>query len=199
MDASTRTASKKARRLSCVYCHCRILHFNIRATVLHPTSAKMTDLQFAGKSGSLYWINYTSTSWGLEFRERAFRKTCILTYILCGCQCSVWLDRISAKAIMGSNSKSLDGIAEIEPPFKFPFCLVWTQLPLISWILPMIGHVGLCDSKGTIYDFAGTQFVNTGKLSFGHPLRWFSFQCATTSQYNLIRPVKEGNFGFTFF
>ncbi len=27
---------------------------------------------------------------------------------------------------------------------RFPFCLVWTPLPLISWFLPMIGHTGIC-------------------------------------------------------
>jgi hypothetical protein len=26
----------------------------------------------------------------------------------------------------------------------YPFCIVWTPLPLISWFLPFIGHVGIC-------------------------------------------------------
>ena len=25
---------------------------------------------------------------------------------------------------------------------KFPFCIVWTPLPCLSWICPIIGHVG---------------------------------------------------------
>lgn len=27
---------------------------------------------------------------------------------------------------------------------RYPFCIVWTPLPLISWILPCIGHTGIC-------------------------------------------------------
>jgi hypothetical protein len=27
---------------------------------------------------------------------------------------------------------------------RYPFCLVWTPLPIISWILPFIGHTGIC-------------------------------------------------------
>ena len=27
---------------------------------------------------------------------------------------------------------------------RFPFCIVWTPLPLISWVIPIIGHTGIC-------------------------------------------------------
>jgi hypothetical protein len=27
---------------------------------------------------------------------------------------------------------------------RFPYCIVWTPLPLISWIIPVIGHTGIC-------------------------------------------------------
>jgi hypothetical protein len=27
---------------------------------------------------------------------------------------------------------------------RFPYCLVWTPLPLISWVIPIIGHTGIC-------------------------------------------------------
>ena len=27
---------------------------------------------------------------------------------------------------------------------RFPFCIVWTPLPMISWIFPFIGHTGIC-------------------------------------------------------
>ncbi len=27
---------------------------------------------------------------------------------------------------------------------RFPYCIVWTPLPCISWILPFIGHTGIC-------------------------------------------------------
>ena len=27
---------------------------------------------------------------------------------------------------------------------RYPFCIVWTPLPLISYFLPFIGHTGIC-------------------------------------------------------
>ena len=27
----------------------------------------------------------------------------------------------------------------------FPFCIVWTILPCITWFIPLIGHVGICE------------------------------------------------------
>jgi len=27
---------------------------------------------------------------------------------------------------------------------KYPYCIVWTPLPIISWFLPFIGHTGIC-------------------------------------------------------
>lgn len=38
---------------------------------------------------------------------------------------------------------------------RYPFCLVWTPIPLITWLFPFIGHMGIASSKGIIRDFAG--------------------------------------------
>lgn len=27
---------------------------------------------------------------------------------------------------------------------RYPYCIVWTPLPCISWFLPFIGHTGIC-------------------------------------------------------
>jgi hypothetical protein len=27
---------------------------------------------------------------------------------------------------------------------RYPYCIVWTPLPVISWIIPIIGHTGIC-------------------------------------------------------
>ncbi|KDO17647.1 hypothetical protein SPRG_16958, partial [Saprolegnia parasitica CBS 223.65] len=31
---------------------------------------------------------------------------------------------------------------------RFPFCIVWSPLPVITWFLPFIGHMGIGDSHG---------------------------------------------------
>lgn len=36
-----------------------------------------------------------------------------------------------------------------------PMSVVWTTLPGISLLLPVIGHVGIADSKGVTFDFSG--------------------------------------------
>lgn len=37
-------------------------------------------------------------------------------------------------------------IKEINPAYeRYPYCIVWTTLPLISWLLPFIGHTGICE------------------------------------------------------
>lgn len=42
---------------------------------------------------------------------------------------------------------------QIEGFEKYPYCIVWTPIPLLTWILPMVGHMGICKSNGVIYDF----------------------------------------------
>jgi len=38
---------------------------------------------------------------------------------------------------------------------RYPCSIVWGPLPLITWILPFIGHMGICDTQGRVHDFAG--------------------------------------------
>lgn len=42
---------------------------------------------------------------------------------------------------------------------RFPFCLVWTPIPLITWLFPFVGHMGIATSEGIIRDFAGEKFL----------------------------------------
>lgn len=39
--------------------------------------------------------------------------------------------------------------AKIDPKNdRFPFCIVWSPLPVITWFLPFIGHLGIADAQG---------------------------------------------------
>lgn len=55
---------------------------------------------------------------------------------------------------------------------RFPYCLVWTTLPGISAIIPLIGHVGIADSQGIINDFAGPYTISIDNFSFGRPTKF---------------------------
>lgn len=58
----------------------------------------------------------------------------------------------------------------------FPFCLVWTPIPVLTWVLPMLGHLGVADSHGVTYDFAGPYFVGEGHMAFGRTTRYIQLK-----------------------
>lgn len=55
---------------------------------------------------------------------------------------------------------------------KFPCCIVWTPLPVVSWLAPFIGHVGICREDGVVLDFSGSNFVNVDDFAFGAVARY---------------------------
>lgn len=55
---------------------------------------------------------------------------------------------------------------------KFPCCLVWNPLPVVSWLAPFIGHVGICREDGAVLDFSGSYFVNVDDFAFGSVARY---------------------------
>lgn len=55
---------------------------------------------------------------------------------------------------------------------RFPCCVVWTPLPVISWLIPFIGHIGICREDGVILDFAGPNFVCVDNFAFGAVARY---------------------------
>eukprot|EP00126_Sphaerothecum_destruens_P013793 Sdes_comp23609_c0_seq1m21807 len=56
---------------------------------------------------------------------------------------------------------------------RYPYCIVWTPLPLITWFFPIVGHVGISNSDGVIRDFAGSFYVSEDDMAFGEPTRYW--------------------------
>ena len=52
---------------------------------------------------------------------------------------------------------------------RFPLAVAWTTLPCISWILPTIGHTGICSSDGAVHDFAGPYHIGKDNMMCGPP------------------------------
>merc|ERR1712019_290084 len=94
--------------------------------------------------------------------------------------------------------KSIDSDSEIQNPApiplkimkddversRFPYCIVWTPLPLISWILPFIGHLGIAYSNGVIRDFAGPYHVSEDDMAFGKPTRLWRLEPRKVQAYD---------------
>eukprot|EP00897_Mesotaenium_endlicherianum_P010365 jgi/Mesen1/9357/ME000061S08806 len=55
---------------------------------------------------------------------------------------------------------------------RFPYCLVWTPLPVVAWLVPFIGHLGICREDGVILDYAGSYFINVDNFTFGSTARY---------------------------
>nr|GMD10083.1 protein REVERSION-TO-ETHYLENE SENSITIVITY1 [Ipomoea batatas] len=63
---------------------------------------------------------------------------------------------------------------EIDPKnSKFPCCLVWCPLPVVSWLTPFFGHVGICREDGVILDFSGSYLINVDDFAFGAVARYY--------------------------
>ncbi|XP_028936693.1 transmembrane protein 222 isoform X2 [Ornithorhynchus anatinus] len=56
---------------------------------------------------------------------------------------------------------------------RFPHCVVWTPIPVLTWFFPIIGHMGICTSTGIIRDFAGPYFVSEDNMAFGKPAKYW--------------------------
>eukprot|EP01098_Paradermamoeba_levis_P014605 TRINITY_DN703_c0_g1_i1.p1 TRINITY_DN703_c0_g1~~TRINITY_DN703_c0_g1_i1.p1 ORF type:complete len:201 (-),score=33.54 TRINITY_DN703_c0_g1_i1:210-812(-) len=57
----------------------------------------------------------------------------------------------------------------------FPLCIVWTPLPVLTWLLPFIGHMGIATSEGMIHDFVGPYYIHKNKtrLGFGPVTKYY--------------------------
>uniref|UniRef100_A0A224XL28 Putative conserved plasma membrane protein n=1 Tax=Panstrongylus lignarius TaxID=156445 RepID=A0A224XL28_9HEMI len=55
--------------------------------------------------------------------------------------------------------------------YRYPYCIVWTPIPCITWLMPFIGHMGICTSSGIIRDFAYSYYVSEDQMAFGRPTR----------------------------
>nr|ADW80942.1 RTE1-like protein 1 [Dianthus caryophyllus] len=42
---------------------------------------------------------------------------------------------------------------------RFPFLFVWAPLPVLTWLIPFIGHIGICREDGVILCFTTSYFV----------------------------------------
>ncbi|XP_030074305.1 transmembrane protein 222 [Microcaecilia unicolor] len=79
---------------------------------------------------------------------------------------------------------------------RFPYCVVWTPIPVLTWLFPIIGHMGICTSSGIIRDFAGPYYVSEDNMAFGKPVKYWkldSTKVYSTSQSAWDTAVHEAS------
>lgn len=67
-----------------------------------------------------------------------------------------------------SNSPSIDPLNNL-----YPNCIVFGVLPLITWLIPVIGHIGIGDSNGHIHDFAGSCHIGYNQFMTGRVTKYY--------------------------
>lgn len=55
-----------------------------------------------------------------------------------------------------------------EPRRDFlPMSIVWCPIPMLTWMCPIIGHLGIVTSDGVIHDFVGPYTINKSRTQLG--------------------------------
>ena len=75
----------------------------------------------------------------------------------------------------------------------FPYCIVWTPIPLITYLFPSIGHTGIGTSSGIIHDFASSFFVSVDDFAFGKPTKYIKLELTEQEKYNWDRAIEKGD------
>lgn len=76
---------------------------------------------------------------------------------------------------------------------RFPCCIVWSPLPLISWLVPFIGHIGICREDGVILDFAGPYYVSVDHFTFGAVTRYIQLSREKSSLSPNFTVISKNN------
>ncbi|PAA70185.1 hypothetical protein BOX15_Mlig002789g1 [Macrostomum lignano] len=76
---------------------------------------------------------------------------------------------------------------------RYPHCVVWTPLPCISWLIPLIGHLGICTSAGIVRDFAGPYEVSEDQMAFGWPYKYWQLDIDSVGRDVYDRAVYDAS------
>ncbi|CAD7968008.1 unnamed protein product [Amoebophrya sp. A120] len=75
----------------------------------------------------------------------------------------------------------------------FPSSIVWCSICGLTWLFPVVGHMGIADEKGDIYEFMGLGASCGGGLAFGPVLRYIPLKPASAHKLNWNDGLSLGN------
>lgn len=79
-------------------------------------------------------------------------------------------------------------------PKKYPSAIVWCPIPILTWIFPFIGHLGIAYTEGTVCDFQGPYHVSEqGTMAFGEVTRYIPINVEVNEALKWNDCVKNAN------
>ena len=75
---------------------------------------------------------------------------------------------------------------------RYPYCILWSPLPPITWCFPFVGHTGISNSHGVIYDFAGPYTIGKQHMAFGPPTRYIQLDPSLCRDMDWDAAVEQG-------
>ena len=69
--------------------------------------------------------------------------------------------------------------------------LVWTSIPVLSYIFPFIGHVGITDSIGRIHDFGSSHYISIDQMTYGNPDKIIHFEITNDDAVSFVKNTTE--------
>ena len=75
----------------------------------------------------------------------------------------------------------------------FPYCIVWTPIPLLTYLIPCIGHTGIGNSSGIIHDFAASFFVSVDNFAFGKPTKYIQLELTEQEKNEWDNAILKGD------
>ena len=75
----------------------------------------------------------------------------------------------------------------------FPYCIVWTPIPIITYVIPSIGHTGIGTSQGIIHDFSGSFCVSVNDFAFGKPTKYLKLDLTEQEKKEFDRAIAKGD------
>lgn len=95
---------------------------------------------------------------------------------------------------LNSNTKLNNNPKKINPQKnRYPYCIVWTPIPFLTYLIPSIGHTGIANSEGIIHDFAASFYVNIDEMSFGKPTKYYQLDLDEREKYEFDKAIEKGD------
>ena len=79
---------------------------------------------------------------------------------------------------------------------RYPYCIVWTPIPFLTYIIPFIGQTGIANSKGIIHDYSASFFVNIDDFSFGKPTKYLQLDLNEKEKFDYDKAIEKGDLKF---